>query len=84
MAKMGKKHAGVHAAFLELKRPLEPQKVYEAMCKLLKLGEDAIERGIGRLYKDGKLTANPGGRRKPGKGKRGARGGGGLDLDDFS
>lgn len=61
--KMGKKHDTVHKAFLGLKRPLDATQVYETMCKLLKLGEEAVERGIGRLYKDGKLKRDDGEKR---------------------
>lgn len=55
MAKMGAKQTEIHKAFLALKRPFDPTAVYMAMCKLQKLGEDAIERGIGKLFKDGDL-----------------------------
>jgi hypothetical protein len=79
---MGKHHRRVHDAFTELKRPLDPVKVYETMCKLVKLSEDVIERGLGKLFRDGRLS-NPrpkGGR----KAKRGpSRRGAGLDIEDL-
>lgn len=52
---MGRKQQSVHKAFLDLHPEFEPQKVYESMCRLMKLGEEAIERGLGKLFKEGKL-----------------------------
>ena len=55
MAAMGSKQQGVHKAFLALKRPYAPTAVYIAMCKLVSLKEDSIERGLGKLFRDGDL-----------------------------
>lgn len=55
--KMGAKHTKAHKAFLDLQRPFNATKVYEAMCKLVGLSEDAIERGVGKLFREGKLKA---------------------------
>ena len=55
MAAMGSKQQGVHKAFLALKRPYDPTAVYIAMCKLVSLKEDSIERGLGKLFRDGDL-----------------------------
>lgn len=83
--KMGKHHKRVHEAFTDLKKPFDAVKVYEAMCKLVKLGEDAIERGIGKLYKDGHLTPKEGDGKRRKLGKAGKRGpAGAIDEDDFS
>lgn len=76
--KMGAKHVKVHKAFLDLSRPFQPTKVYESMCKLMGLSEDAVERGLGKLFKEGKLRSEE----KPAKqGKSG--GGSGRGPDDF-
>ena len=58
MAKMGTKQSKVHKAFLDLKRPFNPTDIYTVMCELSALKEDAIERGLGKLFKDGKLTVS--------------------------
>ena len=73
LVKMGAKHTKVHKAFLDLSRPFSPTKVYEAMCKLVGLSEDATERGIGKLFREGKLKTEE--RAKVRRPKRSARGG---------
>ena len=77
--KMGSRQQAVHKAFLELHPEFEPTKVYEALCKAVKLSEDAIERGLGRLFKEGKLRSKE---RRP-KHKRSKGSGGGRGQDDF-
>lgn len=75
----GKKHTAVHKAFLALDRPYTPQKIYIAMCKLTGLKEEAIERGLGKLFVDGKLKSDEQ-RRAP---KRSKPGRGPAPLNDF-
>ena len=55
--KMGAKHVKAHKAFLDLSRPFQPLKVYEAMCRLANVADDAIERGVGKLFREGKLKS---------------------------
>ena len=55
MAKMSGKQTKVHNAFLGMKRPFDATEVYVTMCKLQGLAEDSIERGLGKLFKEGKL-----------------------------
>ncbi len=55
MAGMGKKQTTVHKVFLGLKKPYDPTEVYSEMCKLVGLKDDSIERGLGKLFREGKL-----------------------------
>lgn len=57
MAKMSQKQTKVHSAFLGLKRPFNPTDIYQSMCKLMGLKEDAIERGLGKLFREDKLKS---------------------------
>lgn len=79
--KMGKIHRRVHDAFCDLKRPFDPVDVYTAMCKLLKLGDDSIERGIGKLYTDKKLEPKE---PKSKKGQKAKRPADDLGEEDFA
>lgn len=79
MPKMGSKHAKVHKAFSDLSRPFAPTKVYESMCRLMGLSEEVIERGLGKLFREGKLKSEE----KP-RGEKPGRGSGrGPDGDGF-
>lgn len=64
MPKMSQAHNRVHQVFLGLKKPFDPTDIYTSMCKLLKLTDEAIDRGLGKLFRDGKLKA-PEARAKP-------------------
>lgn len=55
--KWGPKHQTVHKAWLELHPEFDPVAVYKTLCKMLKLGEEAAERGIGKLFTDGKIKS---------------------------
>ena len=64
---MGSKQTKVHNTFLGLKRPYDPTDLYTSMCKLMGLKEEAIERGLGKLFREGKLKSSiaPPKRKKP-------------------
>lgn len=54
--KWGPKHVAVHKAWQEMHdQDFEPTKVYGILAKLLKLKDEAIERGLGRLFREGKI-----------------------------
>lgn len=57
MPSMTKAHTKAHTAFLGLKRPFDPTNVYISLCKLMGLKEEAIERGLGKLFREGKLKS---------------------------
>lgn len=76
---MGAKQVKVQKAFLDLSRPFQPTKVYVAMCKLVGLSEDAIERGLGKLFVEGKLRSEE----RPAKRSKPSRSGRTAPLDDF-
>ncbi len=80
MPSMTKAHTKAHNAFLALKRPFDPTNVYIAFCKLVGLKEEAIERGLGKLFREGKLKS-PEDRPRKSKSNR-SRGPVG-DPDDF-
>lgn len=74
--KLGARHMRAHKEFLDLHPEFEPVKVYESLCKMLNLGAGAVERGLGKLFKDGKLKTKE---KKPKTSKKHARASG----DDF-
>lgn len=55
MPKMSQHHQRAHNAFLNLKKPYDATDIYTSMCKLMKLTDEAIERGLGKLFREGKL-----------------------------
>lgn len=55
--KWGPKHKLAHSTFLNLHPEFEPIEIYKACCKLLKLGDEAVERGLGKLFAEGKLKS---------------------------
>ena len=59
-------------AFLDLKRPFDPTSVYIGMCKLVGLTDEQIERGLGKLFREGKLKS-PDDRPRRVKPSRGSR-----------
>ena len=70
---MSAKHAKMHKIFADLSRPFNATRVYEAMGKLVGLTPDNIDRGLGQLFREGKLKSEekcP----KPRKFGRGAKG----------
>ena len=76
--KWGPKHVAVHKAWLDLHPDFEPTAVYKKLCQLLKLKDEAVERGLGKLFSEGKLKTKE---KKP-KIRRSKRGGG-NPPDDF-
>ena len=66
-----------HKAYLSLKRPFNPTEVYTEMCQLVGCKTDAIDRGLGQLFREGKLK--PPEERKPKKHKPSRSSG----ADDF-
>ena len=77
--KWGPKHVAVHKAWLDLHPDFEPTAVYKKLCQLLKLKEEAVERGLGKLFAEGKLKnkeKRPPKRHKPNRG-------GTRPVDDF-
>ena len=78
--KWGPKHKLVHKSFLDLHPEFEPVEIYKTFCRLLKLGDEAIERGIGKLFSEGKLKPKE---RRPKKSKRSKSGRGEISPDDF-
>jgi hypothetical protein len=67
---MGKKQQVAHKEFLNLHPEFKPVEVYKALCKLVKVGEDAIHSGIGKLFAEGKLKSQE---KRPKVGKRKSR-----------
>ena len=70
---LGKRHQRAHKAFLDIHPEFKPVEIYEALCDMLNLGAGAVERGLGKLFKDGKLKM----KEKPRK--SGKRSSGGKD-----
>ena len=78
MPQMTKAHTKAHAAFLGLKRPFDATNVYTAMCKLVGLKDESIDRGLGRLFRENKLKSPEDRRPKPGRSS-----GRGPDSEEF-
>lgn len=76
--KWGPKHVAVHKAWLDLHPEFEPTAVYKKLCQLLKLKEEAVERGLGKLFSEGKLKTKE---KKPKTRKHGRREA--TAVDDF-
>ena len=55
--RMSAKHAKMHKLFVDLSRPFNATRVYEAMGKLVGLTPDNIDRGLGQLFREGKLKS---------------------------
>lgn len=77
MPKMSKHHHRAHTAFLDVHPDFEPTKVYEAFCKLMKLTDEAVERGLGKLFREGKIKPKAPKVKKPKRSSRPAA------SDDF-
>ena len=76
--KWGPKHQSAHKAWTEMhEKDFDPVVCYSVVCKLLKLKDEAIERGVGRLFREGKIKPKEK-RPKKSKPRRG-----GVPQDDF-
>lgn len=69
MPSMTKAHTRAHNHFLSLKRPFDPTNVYITLCKLVGLKDEAIERGLGKLFREGKLKSPEDRPRRPKPGR---------------